>query len=146
MTFPHWTPLHELTQVQKHFSVFLNEALRHDAQPQTGRETWNPPVDVSEGADGYTFAIELPGMTPDTVTIEVKDNVLTVKGERKEVTLKEGAQYLHRERPYGRFARVFRMKKAVNADGVMASYRDGVLSIAVPLREEVRPRKIHVQG
>ena len=85
-------------------------------------------------------------MTPDTVTVEVKDNVLTVKGERKEAALQEGAQYLHRERPHGRFARVFRMKKAVNADGVMASYRDGVLSIAVPLREEVKPRKIHVQG
>jgi HSP20 family protein len=120
--------------------------LRHDAQTQTGRQTWNPPVDVSEAADGYTFAIELPGMTPDAVTVEVKDNVLTVKGERKEAILKDGAQYLHRERPHGRFARVFRMKKLVNADGVMASYRDGVLSIAVPLREEVKPRKIHVQG
>jgi len=146
MTFPHWTPLHELTQVQKHFSALLNEALRHDTQPHTSRETWNPPVDVSEAGDGYTFAIELPGMTPDTVTVEVKDNVLTVKGERKEATLQEGAQYLHRERPHGRFARVFRMKKAVNADGVMASYREGVLSITVPLREEVKPRKIHVQG
>ena len=146
MTFPHWSPLHELTQAQKHFSAFLNEALRYDTQTQTGRETWNPPVDVSEAADGYTFAIELPGMTPDTVTVEVKDNALTVKGERKEAALQGGAQYLHRERPHGRFARVFRMKKAVNADGVMASYRDGVLSIAVPLREEVKPRKIHIQG
>ena len=146
MTFTHWNPLHELTQAQKHFSTLLNEARRYDVQSQRSQQTWNPAVDVSETAEGYTFAVELPGMTPETVAVEVKDNVLTVKGERKESAPKEGAQYLHRERSYGRFARVFRMAKPVNADGVTASYQDGVLSIAVPLREEAKPRKIRVQG
>ena len=85
-------------------------------------------------------------MSSGSVAVEVKDNVLTVKRERKESAPKEGARYLHRERSYGRFARVFRMAKPVNADGVTASYQDGVLSVAVPLREEAKPRKIHVQG
>ena len=146
MTFTHWNPLHELTETQKHFSTLLNDVLRHDAQPRRSHETWNPAVDVSEAADGYTFAIELPGITPETVEVEVKNNVLTVKGERRESALQEGARYLHRERPPGRFARVFRMAKPVNADNVTAAYRDGLLSIAVPLRVETKPRKIHVQG
>jgi len=146
MTLTYWNPMHELAKTQKHFSTLLNEALHRKAFHYAGRETWSPAVDVSETAEGYAFAIELPGITPEAVTVEVKDNVLTVKGERKEATLKEGAQYLHRERSYGRFARVFRMTKPVNADGVTASYQDGILSIAVPLREEIKPRKIHVQG
>jgi HSP20 family protein len=146
MTLRYWNPLHELTEAQKHFSSFFNEPLRHEAQPRDSHATWNPAVDVSETADGYTFAIELPGMAPETVAVEVKDNILTVKGERKAAALKDGEQYLHRERPHGRFARVFRIAKLVNADGVTASYREGVLSVVVPLREETKPRKIHVQG
>jgi HSP20 family protein len=146
MTFVRWNPLHELTETHKYFSTFVNEALRHDPQPQSARKDWNPAVDVSEAADGYTFAIELPGMAPETVAVEVKDNMLTVKGERAPAALKDGERYLHRERPHGRFARVFRMKKPVNAEGVTASYRDGVLSVVVPFRADAKPRKIHVQG
>jgi len=146
MTLRYWNPLHELTEAQKHFSSFFNETLRQDAQPRDSRATWNPAVDVSETADGYSFAIELPGVAPEAVEVEVKDNVLTVKGERKAAALKDGEQYLHRERPHGRFARVFRMAKPVNADNVTASYREGVLAVVVPLRAEAKPRKIHVQG
>ena len=69
------------------FFYFFNEAPTPRLSNRIrSRETWSPPVDVSETADGYTFAIELPGMTPETVEVEVKDNALTVKGERKEAT------------------------------------------------------------
>jgi len=146
MTLRYWNPLHELTEAQKHFSNFFNETLRQDVQPRESRTTWNPPVDVSENADGYSFVIELPGVAPEAVEVEVRDNVLTVKGERKDITLKDGERYLHRERPRGRFARVFRMAKPVQADSVTAAYKDGVLSITVPLRGEAKPRKIPVQG
>lgn len=146
MTLRYWNPRHELSEAQKHFSSFFNETLRQDTQPRERRTTWTPPVDVSETADGYSFAFELPGVAPEAVEVEVKDNVLTVKGERKDAALKDGERYLHRERPRGRFARVFRMTKPVQADSVTAAYKDGVLSIVVPLRGEAKPRKIHVQG
>jgi HSP20 family protein len=146
MTLRYWNPRHELTEAQKHFSRFLNDTLRHQPQPHQEHTTWNPPVDVSETAEGYGFAIELPGVAPKAVEVEVKDNVLTVKGERKDVPLKDGERYLHRERPRGRFARVFRMAKPVQADNITAAYKDGVLSITVPLRDEAKPRKIQVQG
>ena len=146
MTFIHWNPLHEMTEAQKHFSTFVNDVFRQQGQPRNGHITWTPAVDVSETTEGYQFAVELPGVKPEAVEVEVKDNTLTVKGERKSADPKEGERYLHRERPVGRFARVFRMSKPVNADGVTAAYRDGVLSITVPLREAAKPRKIHVQG
>jgi len=146
MTFTHWNPLREMARTQQHFARFLNEALREDGQPQRNYTTWTPAVDVAETTEGYEFAFELPGVKPEAVEVEVKDNTLTVKGERKSVDPKDGARYLHRERPAGRFARVFRMSKPVNADGVAAAYKDGVLSISVPLSGEAKPRKIHVQG
>lgn len=146
MTFTHWNPLHELTKTQQHFARFLNDVLRDEGQLQRNPTTWTPAVDVAETTESYEFAFELPGVNPEAVEVEVKDNTLTVKGERKSAESKEGTRYLHRERPAGRFARVFRMSKPVHADSVTAAYKAGVLSISVPLRGEAKPHKIHVQG
>ena len=138
-----WHPMREFAEAQKHFPHFFNNRPRQETRPQA---VWTPPVDVYETADGYEFTIELPGMSPDAVEVEVKNNTLTVKGERKDTTLKEGSHCLHRERSHGRFARVFRLSKPVNADGVTAAYKDGILSVTVPFRAEAKPRKIVVQG
>jgi HSP20 family protein len=138
-----WHPMRDVVEAQKQFSHFFNERLHQDRRPQMA---WTPPVDICETADGYEFTVEVPGMSAEAVEVEVKDNALTIKGERKELDLKQGHQYLHRERPQGRFARVFRLSKAVNAEGVTATYKDGVLAVTVPFRAEVKPRKIVVQG
>jgi HSP20 family protein len=92
------------------------------------------------------FTVELPGIKPEAVEIVVKDNHLTIKGERRPVESKDGVRVHHRERPSGRFARVFRLPKAVDAENVTATYRDGLLEILVPLRDETKPRKIPVRG
>jgi HSP20 family protein len=120
--------------------------LRQDTRLRNGSESWTPPVDIREAAEGYEFAIELPGMRPEAVEVEVKENTLTVKGERKDADLKEGEHYLRRERPKGRFARVFRMSKPVRSDRVTATYHDGILTVAIPLQAEAKPRKIQIQG
>ncbi|NOT53238.1 MAG: Hsp20/alpha crystallin family protein [Deltaproteobacteria bacterium] len=138
-----WSPMRDVIEAQKHFSHLFNDRPRQETQTQV---SWTPPVDIRETADGYDFSVELPGLSPEAVEVEVKDNTLTVKGERKDEVLKEGHRYLHRERPAGRFARVFRLSKPVNADGVTAAYKDGVLAVTVPFRAEAKPRKIVVQG
>ena len=143
-----WNPMRDVIEAQKHFSHFFNARPHQEPQPPVSRThvSWTPPVDIGETAEGYEFTVELPGLQPEAVEVEVKDNTLTIKGERKEENLKEDHRYLHRERPHGRFARVFRLSKAVNADGVTAAYTDGVLSVTVPFRPEAKPRKIVVQG
>jgi len=146
MTLYRWNSRNELTETQKQLSAFFNEVLRQDLRPHNGSGGWTPPVDVCETAEGYEFTVELPGMKPEAVEVEVKENTLTVKGERKDADLKEGEHYLRRERPKGRFARVFRMSKPVSSDGVTAAYRDGVLAITIPLQAEAKPRKIQIQG
>jgi HSP20 family protein len=80
------------------------------------------------------------------VDISIKDNQLTIKGERPTAEAKDGVRIHHRERPNGRFARVFRLHKAVDAEKVTATYHDGVLEVVVPLHGKEKPRKILVTG
>jgi HSP20 family protein len=138
--------MRELAEAQRQFSAFFDNRLPQEPRLQNGHMAWTPAVDVCENAEAYVFTAELPGMKPEAVVIEVKDNTLTIKGERPSVSLKEGERFHHRERPSGRFARVFRLPKPVAADGVTATYRDGILSVTVPLRVEAQSRRIPVQG
>ena len=142
----HWSPMRELAEAQRQFSAFFDHTLPQEPRLPNGHATWTPAVDVSETTEAYMFTAELPGMKPEAVVIEVKDNTLIIKGERPSVSLKEGERFHHRERPAGRFARVFGLPKPVAADGVTATYRDGILSVTVPLRAEAKSRKIPVQG
>ena len=146
MQHSNWHPMRELAEAQRQFSTFFDNILPQEPRVQSGGQTWTPAVDVSETAEAYVFTAELPGMKPEAVVIEVKDNTLTIKGERPSVSLKEGERFHHHERRAGRFARVFRLPKSVAADGVTAMYRDGILSVTVPLRAEAKSRKIPVQG
>ncbi|MBI3247927.1 MAG: Hsp20/alpha crystallin family protein [Deltaproteobacteria bacterium] len=141
-----WNPRQELADLERRFSPFFNTALRlHPSIRQSGT-SWTPAVDVSESADAFLFTVELPGMKPEDVNIEVKENVLTITGERAGLESKDGVHVHHRERPTGRFARAFRLHKPVDAEQVTATYRHGVLDVTVPLRVEAKPRKITVLG
>jgi HSP20 family protein len=142
----HWNPMRELAEAQRQFSLFFDNVRPRDLRQQNGQSAWTPAVDVYENEAGYEFVVELPGMKPEAVDLEVKDNALTIKGERPNLALKEGERFHHRERPVGRFARSFRLAKPVDAEGVSATYRDGILFVSVPLRAEAKPRKISVQG
>lgn len=145
MQLHYWNPMREMAEAQRQFSA-LNEILRQEPRSHNGHVTWTPAVDVGETADAYTFAVELPGMNPEAVEVEVKNDTLTIKGERVGASTKEGERYYRQERPMGRFARVFHLPKPVNSDGVTATYRDGILSVTLPLRDEAKPRRIAVQG
>jgi len=138
--------MRELAEAQRQFSTFFDNIRPQEPRVHNGHATWSPAVDVSETAEAYAFTAELPGMKPEAVVIEVKDNTLTIKGERPGISLKEGERFHHRERPSGRFARVFHLPKPVAADGVAAMYRDGILTVTVPLRVEAKSRRIPVQG
>jgi HSP20 family protein len=142
----HWNPMRELAEAQRQFSAFFDNRLPQEPRLQNGQMTWTPAVDVYETPEAYVFTAELPGMKPEAVVIEVKDDTLTIKGERPNVSLKEGERFHHRERPAGRFARVFRLPKPVVADGVTATYHDGILSVTVPLRVEAKSHRIPIQG
>jgi HSP20 family protein len=111
----------------------------------TAGNTWVPPVDIHQTGDHeLVLTAELPDMTREDIDVTVENFVLTVKGEKKFGSDVKEDQFHHIERRYGVFSRSFSLPRTVNADKVSADYKNGVLTVRLPLREEARPRQIKV--
>jgi len=110
---------------------------------EPGQAAWLPAVDVHESDTSYRLILDLPGVSAQDVRIEMNDGRLTVKGERKS-ELAEGVNAHRTERVTGTFERAFRLRARVDADGIKATYRDGVLTIDVPKAKEAVKRDIPI--
>jgi HSP20 family protein len=107
--------------------------------------TWEPPVDIYQSGDHeLVLTAELPDMSREHIDITVENFVLTVKGEKKFAGDVKEEQFHHVERHYGTFTRSFSLPQTVDAGKVSAEYKNGVLTVRLPLREEARPRQIKV--
>ena len=107
--------------------------------------TWMPPVDIYQtGEHELVLKAELPDMTREDIDINIENFVLTIKGEKKVSADVKDEQYHHVERRYGTFTRSFSLPQTVDPTRVSAEYRNGVLSVKLPLRDEARPRSIKV--
>ncbi len=107
---------------------------------------WCPAVDVSEDAKEILVSADLPGVDPKDVEITVKENVLSLSGERKAEKEEKDESYHRVERSYGAFSRSFVLPSTVDETKVSAEYKDGVLRIHLPKREDAKPRKILVKS
>ena len=103
-----------------------------------------PSFDVKETPDAYQFRVDLPGILEADLEISLEGNRLSVAGKREEDALKEGERIHLAERSHGRFSRTFTLPEDVEGEKVLAELRNGVLTLMVPKRPEVRPRKINV--
>jgi len=145
MAIVRWEPFRDLLASQREFDRLFREAFSPAlAEGEVSTRTWAPPVDIYENGDNLVLKAELPGINPDDVEIRVEDNTLYLKGERKfEKEVKE--QSYHRvERTYGTFTRTFSLPNSVDADKVSANYKDGVLTLTMPKREEAKPKTIKI--
>ncbi len=125
MTLVRWDPFRELSQVTA--------------------GSWAPPVDVySNGDHEIVLKAELPDMTREAIDITVEDDTLTIKGEKKFAEDVKDEQFHRIERRYGTFSRSFSLPPTVDATKVSAEYKNGVLTVRLPLREEAKPRQIKV--
>ena len=102
-------------------------------------------MDVTEDESSYRIAAELPDVPSSDVKVVVRDGVLTLRGERKSERKTEGTKYHLVERSYGSCQRSFTLPKDANGEKVSAEYKNGVLVVTVPKREEVKPREIEVK-
>ena len=107
--------------------------------------SWSPPVDVTETEENYELRAELPGVNGPEVKVVVREGVLTLSGERPVVAVDEGTKVHLTERRFGAFQRRFSLPKDADGERVSAEFKNGVLTIAVPKREEVKPREIEVR-
>jgi HSP20 family protein len=107
--------------------------------------TWMPPVDIFQTGDHeLVLKAELPDMSREDIDITVENFVLTIKGEKKLASELKDEQFHHAERRYGTFSRSFSLPQTVDSHKVSAEYKNGVLTVRLPLREEARPRSIKV--
>ena len=107
--------------------------------------TWMPPVDIFQTGDHeLVLKAELPDMSREDIDINIENFVLTIRGEKKVAADVKSDQYHHVERRYGTFSRSFSLPQTVDPSRVSAEYRNGVLSVKLPLRDEARPRSIKV--
>ena len=111
----------------------------------TAPNPWTPPVDIFQTGDHeLVLKAELPDMSREDIDITVENFVLTVKGEKKLSHEVKEEQYHHLERRYGTFSRSFSLPQTVDSSRVAAEYKNGVLTVRLPLREEAKPRTIKV--
>jgi HSP20 family protein len=105
-----------------------------------------PSMDVIESDKDLTIRVDLPGLKPDDVKVEVEDNTLTVSGEVGDTVEKEGDRYHYRERSYGAFQRSVRLPGTVDTDKVDATFENGVLNIVLPKLPQAQPKQIAVKA
>jgi HSP20 family protein len=140
MAIIRWDPFREMTSTQDQFDRLWRGML----EGRRGQEAWLPAVDVFDAKDAVVLKAELAGMDPDDIEIEVDDNVLTIRGERKFEEKVDEDRYYRVERRYGSFSRSLALPQGVRADDIEANYEDGVLEVRVPKVEEEKPKRISV--
>lgn len=141
-----WDPFSNINTLQDRINRLFEDAFPRSAAPDEdmAANTWRPSVDIFETAAGVTLLVDLPGVEKEDVSLEVKENVLTIKGERPVETLINDEQYYRRERHCGKFQRAFAMRSLVMPDEIKATFKNGVLKITIPAPEQEKLRPVSV--
>ena len=111
---------------------------------EEGITTWAPAVDIFETEHELVVKADLPDIKPEGLDIHVENNILTIRGERKFEKKVTEDKYLRVERSYGSFSRSFSLANTVNPEAIKAEYKNGVLTLTIPKREEAKPKQIKV--
>ena len=137
-------PFSGVPSLQNQINRLFNEAFDRSSN-EASLTTWAPPVDIYETEQALVVKADLPDVKPEELDIRVENNVVTIRGERKFDKKVQEENYLRVERSYGSFARSFSLANAVNTEAIQADYKDGVLTLSIPKREEAKPKQIKVK-
>ncbi len=133
----------ELPAVNRLFEEFF-EDFPFISYPEN-RNLWNPAVDILEKDGSLVLRAELPGMNEKEIELKIEGDVLILKGERKMESEDKKENYHRIERSFGTFTRTFRLPETVDRDKVSADYKNGILTVTLPNKPEVKPREIPVK-
>ncbi len=138
-----WDPFRELSNAQNQVSrLFEGSFLRRGSE--SSLTLWAAEVDIHETQDSLVLEADLPGLEEKDLDIRVENNILTIRGERKFEKKVNEENYLRVERSYGSFCRSFSLPHRVNTEQIQANYRNGVLTVRLPKREEAKRKQIKV--
>ncbi len=147
MAVVRWRPVvRDLLNIQDEFNRMVDEFFGRwpSLRTETGT-TWVPAMDVYETDDGIYVKAELPGVKKEDLKISVDDNVLTIRAEKKQDGPKDLNCYYCSERVFGTFQRSFTLPATADTGNIKASYRDGVLEVMIPKKEEAKPKEIKIE-
>ncbi len=148
MALMRWTPIGYLASFQDEMNRMFNEFFRggNGEAAGTGMGSWTPAVDIHETDDGFVIKAELPGVSKGNVSVDVHQNTLTLRGQRKHEAEVKNERYHRVERSYGTFQRSFVLPAVVDQDKVQATFKDGVLELWLPKSEAAKPKRIAISG
>ena len=146
MNLVRWNPWRETDTFADRINRFFGGSMLPTEwlNDETAMESWRPAVDVVDHEDKILIKAELPGVDKKDIHVELKNNVLTLEGERKEEKETKEEHYYRKERFFGSFRRSFAMPEGLDPEAVKAEYKDGVLNVEIPKPEERKSRKIAV--
>ena len=146
MSIMRWRPTRDIASIREEMNRLFDNFF--SSVPERGRSLlegeWAPSLDVAETDEEVIVTAELPGIKQEEVDITIADNVLTLKGEKKEEKEEKKKNYHRIERTYGSFQRSVSLPTGVQADKAKATYKDGILNITVPKVEESKPKQIKI--
>ena len=147
MSIKKWDPFRDLLSLQERMNKLFEESLL-----QTGKERqdisiagWSPAMDVMESDEEIVLKAELPGIELKDVEVLIKDNILTLRGERKFEKEEKKENYHRIERSYGVFQRSFTLPATVEQEKVKARMKDGILEVRLPKTKEEKSKKIEIE-
>ena len=140
-----WDPFRDLNMLQGRMNQLFDSAGRgwRDNEP-SATTTWSPAVDIYETESAIVVKAELPGMERKDITLNLENNVLTLRGERRFEKETKEENYHRIERSYGGFSRAFSIPATVNEEKIQADYKDGVLKILLPKKDQAKPKQIQI--
>ena len=136
-------PFRGFSTLQDQVNRVFNESFRNQGD-ESALTTWAPPVDIYETPNELVVKADLPDVNEKEIDVRVENNLLTVRGERKFEKSVSEENYLRVERTYGAFSRSFSLPNTVNPEAIRAEYKNGVLTVNLPKREESKPRQVKV--
>ena len=146
MALANWDPFRDLVALQERMNRLFEESLSFSrpAKLEPAASSWSPLVDIYETETDIVLKVDIPGVQQEDIEVEVRDNTLFLRGERKLPIETQEENYHRIERPYGPFQRSFTLPFFVHRDKFTAVYREGVLEVVMPKVENVHPQQIRV--
>jgi HSP20 family protein len=139
-----WDLVRELSSMQERMNRLWGGLYDRNREDASSRG-WQPEVDICETEGGQVvLKADVPGLNREDIELTVEQSTLTIKGQRRPDPKVREDQYQRLERSYGAFSRSFSLPNTIDAEGVRAEYRDGVLTVTLPIRQDARPRQIQV--
>lgn len=144
MTLIRYEPWSVLNQLHGQINRLFDGELDRDAASSAATADWIPPADIDEHADRFILKLDVPGVDVAAIEITLEKGVLSVSGERAKDASAKDVQRSRTERPHGRFHRRFTLPDTVDAAGVHASGRNGIVEVTIPKQPKAQPRRIQV--